>query len=99
MYPPDKQLRTIKKWDLTKKPVSELLDYIEPLWEYPDRFVRKRHTLYLSTGGWSGNEDIIEALHYNFLFWSMYWFTSRRGGHYYFNDRIVSKELKGFIKI
>jgi len=41
-------------------------------------------TLSLSTGGWSGNEDIIRALKKNFIFWSMYWQMNRRGGHYQF---------------
>jgi|GEM_PF-2949155 len=95
-YPTKQQLETIKDWDLTKKSVIELLDFVEPLWEYPDRFIRRRHALYLSTGGWSGNEDIIVALHHNFLFWSMYWLESRRGGHYWFSDSMVSDELKGF---
>jgi hypothetical protein len=87
-YPSRKELKTIKEFDLIKKSVNELYDYIEPLWKYPDRFVRTKHTLYLSTGGWSGNESIIEALQKNFLFWSMYWFRSRRGGHYWFNDKL-----------
>ncbi len=98
MYPTEEQLETIKNWDLLKKSVIELLDFIEPLWEYHDRFIRKRHILYLSTGGWSGNEDIIGALHQNFLFWSLYWASSKRGGHYWFNTNLCakgnSKELK-----
>ncbi len=96
-YPTEGQLQTIKEFDLTKKPIRELLDYVEPLWEYGDwGFVRTRHKLELHTGGWSGNEDILEALHHNFLFWSMCWKSSRRGGHYVFNGSMLSKELKGF---
>lgn len=98
MYPTEEQLKTIKEFDLTKEKVKELLDYVEPIWEYGDwGFHRTKHRLELHTGGWSGNEDIIGALHQNFLFWSMYWWTSRRGGHYIFNDRGVSGELKGFL--
>jgi len=97
MYPTKGQLTTIKEFDLAKKPVRELLDYIEPIWEYGDwGFIRTPHKLELHTGGWSGNEDIIEALHRNFLFWSMYWWNSRRGGHYIFRDSMVSNELTGF---
>ena len=92
MYPTEEQLEIIKTWDILKKPVKELIEYIEPLWEYPDRFVYKEHSLYLSTGGWSGNESIVEALQLNFLFWGMYWFKSERGGHYWFNDRMCSKD-------
>ena len=97
MYPTEEQLKTISEWDLTKSHVSKLLGYIEPIWEYGDwGFSRSKHRLELHTGGWSGNEDIIAALRSNFLFWSMYWWTSRRGGHYVFNDSMVSQELKGF---
>lgn len=38
----------------------------------------------LSTGGWSDNEDMIQALQGNHLFWTLYWETSRRGGHHTF---------------
>ncbi len=91
-YPTEEQLEIIKEWDLIKKPVKGLLEYVEPLWEYPDRFVYKRHSLYLSTGGWSGNESIIGALKQNLLFWSVYWAKSERGGHYWFNDSMCSRE-------
>ena len=40
-------------------------------------------SLELHTGGWSGNEDIIEALAAS-MFWLMYWQKSVRNGHYYF---------------
>ena len=98
MYPSEEQLKRIQEYDLSKRPVSELLDYVEALWKYPDRFVRRFHTLYLSTGGWSGNESIILALEQNFLFWSLYWCKSQRGGHYFFKDDMVSAESKGFIR-
>ena len=95
MYPTEEQIKYIKEFDLLKKPVSELLDFIESIWEYGDwGFKKEPHKLELHTGGWSGNEDIIEALMHNFIFWSMYWNQTHRGGHYYFDDEMVSKELK-----
>jgi hypothetical protein len=98
MYPTNHELKIIREFDLSKRPVRELLDYIEPRWEYGDwGFIRKKHRLELHTGGWSGNEDIIDALRNNFLFWHMYWYSHRRGGHFVFNDQIVSKELRGFV--
>ena len=86
-YPREEELITIKEWDLLEKPVIGLLNYVKELWEYDDRFAltgKKVLRLYLSTGGWSGNEDIIAALQQNFLFWSMCWVKHIRGGHYWF---------------
>ncbi|MDD4873367.1 MAG: hypothetical protein PHE15_00090 [Dehalococcoidales bacterium] len=96
-YPTEEQLKYIKEFDITKHRVFELLDFIEQIWEFGDwGFHRTKHTLELDTGGWSGNEDIIDALQLNYLFWSLYWEEHRRGGHYKFNDEMVSDELKGF---
>lgn len=39
-----------------------------------------------STGGWSGNEDLIRAMEQNWMIWSLTWVQSRRGGHYIFED-------------
>ncbi len=87
-YPTDYSLRLIKNWDITKFDVLDLIDFIEKIWWSPDwGFIKKgKHKirLELHTAGWSGNEDIIRALNNNFLFWSVYWNKSVRGGHYYF---------------
>lgn len=63
-----------------------LITFIKGLWKYPDYFVvkgKKTIKLGLHTGGWSGNEDIIEALQENEMFFLLYWLKSVRGGHYY----------------
>lgn len=44
----------------------------------------------ISTGGWSGNEELIRAMQRNNLFWGTTWVQSRRGGHYIFE--ILLKE-------
>lgn len=40
-------------------------------------------TLELTTGGWSGNEEIIDIL-CNKMFWFLWWQESKRGGYYKF---------------
>lgn len=39
----------------------------------------------VSTGGWSGCEDVIEALNNNAMFWTLCWSTAKRGGHFEFD--------------
>ena len=86
-YPTDKILKRVENWDFSKRSIDEFLTLIEDLWSYKDRFVLTNKNvlrLYLSTGGWSGNESIIGAMMSNHLFWMCCWEKSRRGGHYWF---------------
>ncbi len=81
-YPDENELKKIKEWGHEDYPA--LMYYIEELWSYSDRFLQKGDVYYLSTGGWSGNESLIEALEENALFWCCCWQKSERGGHYWF---------------
>tara|TARA_Y100000310_G_C20483042_1_gene715596 strand:+ start:132 stop:482 length:351 start_codon:yes stop_codon:yes gene_type:complete len=97
-YPTDRELEVIQIWDLLPDPklpqsadsqrrraLIELLDFVRDCWHWPDwGFRTGTRKLYLSTGGWSGNESIITALQGNVLFWSRYWYSHKRGGHYKF---------------
>ena len=86
-YPTDEELETIKDWDFNKRSVMDFLAFIESVWHWPDsgyelkgkRILR----LELHSGGWSGNESIINALQQN-IFWWVCWEKSTRGGHHYF---------------
>ena len=51
----------------------------------------KNETRYfdISTGGWSGNEEILGAMRRNILLWRLTWEMARRGGHYRF--RVAEK--------
>ena len=95
IYPDEKQLRKIEKWDVLKRPVIDLLSYIQPLWTFGETaFIRSGESvmyLQLHTVGWEGNEAIIEALQNNDLFWRLYWQKTERGGHYYFKFRPLRK--------
>lgn len=118
VYPSEESLEVIKSWDLidaSYKKVHALLDFVQALWEYPDRFYwykslyrkpyklmksdgtpdkTKYRKLYLSTGGWSGNESIIRSLQENPLFWALYWEKSTVGGHYWFVIPEVESDIR-----
>lgn len=89
-YPSAIELREIEKWGTD---YEALLDYVGSIWAYNDwGWKRKGRTFYVSTAGWSGNEDIIQAMQNNKnYFWFMCWYQSRRGGHYIFKIPIVRK--------
>jgi hypothetical protein len=53
-------------------------DDIEGLFKKPVRVYE------ISTGGWSGNEEIIGAMQSNQMLWLLTWHQMRRGGHYTF---------------
>jgi len=84
MYPTEEELERIAKWDVSD--AQGLIEFIRGLWRYAEDgyFELSGDELGLSTAGWSGNEEIIEALRRNHLFWALHWKKSERGGHYYF---------------
>ncbi len=82
-YPTDAEIQEIKDWPTERFPA--LMDYVRSLWKYSEwGFEREGDQYFLSTGGWSGNEELITALGENCFFWVMCWQSSRRGGHYLF---------------
>ena len=90
-YPDEESLKQVKDWDVLTKGVDGLLDLIEENTNWADRQIHREGKSVIRydyhTGGWSGNEDVIEAMMHNFLFWSLSWEKSTRGGHYYFKIR------------
>lgn len=84
-YPTPETLETVKKWDcIGRENKLALLAYVHKAWWAPEYFRIENDRYYVSTVGWSGNEDLIIALERNFLFWGMCWVQSRCGGHYIF---------------
>lgn len=91
-YPHETDIEKIKSWDY--RDLTGLLTFVESIWAYAEWGWRRRGRTYrVSTAGWSGNEEIIGALKENFMFWSVCWQSSRRGGHYVFKVPVI-KELK-----
>ena len=85
-YPEESELKRIREWP--GDDIKGLMEYIEQQWQYPNYFREGRKYYYLSTGGWSGNESIMEALQENLIFWLFYWQSSVRGGHYKFTKKV-----------
>ena len=85
-YPTTSELRKIRNWRGTFR---ELWEYVTGLWHWPNYAVTKRgetvDELELHTGGWSGNEDIADALEHSKSLFCFFCETKwERGGHYYF---------------
>jgi hypothetical protein len=89
-YPTKEVLNKIKTWKVYKaKDCHEILEFIKKLWYYPKYITvvddpELGKAWHISTGGWSGNEEIIGALMDNHVFWAISWYSSKRGGHYIF---------------
>lgn len=84
-YPEEEDLKRVETWP--REDFVGLMKFVESIW-WPDGGKwgwRQRGKVFrLATGGWSGNEDIIDALRHNYMFWARCWHLSRRGGRYIF---------------
>ena len=92
-YPTDDELVKIRNWP---KDWPALMAYVKKIWWMADwgwhAEEEKDKTIYkISTGGWSGNEEIIDALKHNWFFWSACWESMRKGGHYVFEVEAPEK--------
>ena len=97
-YPTDEFLEWIRTFDVINGSGFEYLQTILAEWWPHDgygchiqRKYRGERKVMISTSGWSGNEDMIQAMKENeHLFWSLHYFAHQRGGHYTF---IFTKEM------
>ncbi len=91
-YPDEESLTQIREWDILTQGIEGLLNLIEENTNWADRQIERsgknviRYVYH--TGGWSGNEEVIDALRHNFIFWSMFWTRHDTGGHYYFRIKV-----------
>jgi hypothetical protein len=85
-YPTEATLERIQTW---QGDYFALAEFVKDAWTYPDYVKREevqdKHDgpcveYRFATGGWSGNEELLSALRDNFVFHSLYWESSHRGG-------------------
>lgn len=93
-YPTDDALQIIRIWHWSDP--KGWFSFIKSIWymysrgwhegeaEHEYKKDDKVWRLSISTGGWSGNESIIQAMRDNIMMWHLNWVSSRRGGHYVF---------------
>lgn len=103
-YPTDEELVDIRNWDVGDLPgwfayikqAGHYWNMTDPWgWNEEDGVDGLGHparVYRISTGGWSGNEEIIAAMRDNTACWHSTWESTRRGGHYEF--AIPTKEAR-----
>ncbi|MGH7207832.1 MAG: hypothetical protein ACREIL_00455 [Nitrospiraceae bacterium] len=93
-YPTNEELKVIEAWPAnTTDSIRALLALVKERWNWPDwGWHQDGSRLLISTGGWYGNEDLIDALRGNFMFWVLCWVSVRRGGHFEFNVPELAEE-------
>ena len=82
-YPTDEELEIIKTWKISDG-YDKLMEYLKKQWRWSDYIQSNGNITTISTGGWSGHEEIMQALQDNYVFWGICWLSSKRGGHYTF---------------
>lgn len=91
-YPTEEALKRVADWPHTD--MRGLIEFVRGIWNWPQFMTEEGDKLHMSTGGWSGNEDLIRAMHANGVFWAICWEQSRRGGHYIFDLSRAPKSEK-----
>jgi hypothetical protein len=104
-YPTEEAERIVREFSGDAR---VLLEAIHAIWAHGkwgwneedglDICERPVHRYNISTGGWSGNEALIEALRANIMFWMLFWVEDRRGGHFVFEVSEGLREFKAVIR-
>lgn len=82
-YPAEEWLELLRE-----APPEEVLSMARDAWNMDYGTIRREHDsefgngelVCFVTGGWSGNEQILHHMELNFVFWSLHWYSSYRGG-------------------
>lgn len=84
-YPNTIELEIVRRWP--PDDLHGMMGYVYNLWHMAEWGWKKSGDEYsISTGGWSGNEDLIGAMMDNEVWWAQFLASERRGGHYVFNS-------------
>lgn len=104
-YPSEESVAALAALDLCDYRACEIvLARLQSVWRLGDYFKRgparrppgqktwaPRRKWRVSTGGWSGHEDLIDALRQARGFWALCFWSERRGGHYVFETRVLEE--------
>lgn len=82
-YPTEDTCQTIKVWPV--EDVDGFVQFVIESWHDTGRIWHDdNNDLHMATGGWSGNESIIQAMQENYILWGRLWKSSHRGGKFVF---------------
>ena len=91
-YPLLRTIRKIEAWP--DSDLIGLMKFVSAIW-WGAPPVRRGRQFSFSTWGWSGNEEIIDAMKRNRMLMALCWVSSRRGGHHRFHVPVIKKAKEG----
>jgi len=89
-YPEEDDLKDLREWNA--KDFEGCIQFLKEKWCWEDYFSLEDGVAHISTGGWSIHEEMVSALQENFVWWSLYWYSTTRGGHYVFKARNIKED-------
>lgn len=87
-YPTEETINKIKNWD--PQDFRGLMEFMQKMWRWPSYFSLEGDVARVSTGGWSGHEEMIDVIPP--VWRELYWYRTTRGGHYIFAPRWADME-------
>ena len=100
--PKDEEVDRVREWKFAEPgSFDAFMDYVKSIGKYWPKesfgWTQDGRIYHVSTGGWSGNEEILGAMQANWVFWVACWQEHRRGGHYIFElpDPAVYWRIEG----
>ena len=82
-YPTELALNTLRGWHIRgHDDIVRALEFARSIWHWPEFATRDGDTWTFVTGGWPGNEDIIEAMADNKVLDLAAWKLSEYGGRH-----------------